>query len=43
MFFKSLASTNSATPAQVFARFKNAPSEIWGHQSLLETNVNSFL
>jgi hypothetical protein len=26
--FKSLASTNSATPAQVFARFKNALSKI---------------
>jgi hypothetical protein len=41
--FKSLASTNSATPAQVFARFKNAPSEIGDHKSLADTNVNSFL
>jgi hypothetical protein len=41
--FKSLASTNSATPAQVFARFNNAPSEIGGHHSLPETNINSFL
>ena len=40
---KSLASTNFATSALVFARFKNAPSEIRGHRSQPKTNVNSFL